>query len=415
MSNQLSIPLDLPDVKLIKVEMKKEGIHLIVESTIKTAHCRCCGKQLTKTLGHDRERVLQHLPVFGKPTYIHIKPIRFECDRCPGSPTTTQRLTWYDSRSGYTQAYEDHLLLQLTQSTVSDVARKEGIGYEAVMGLVQRRVAGEVEWSRIDYLEVLGVDEIALKKGHRDFVTIVVGRQGEKLFILGVLKDREKATVKAFFQSIPKRLRKTLRAVCSDLYEGFVNAAKEVFAKRVKIIVDRFHVAKLYRVGVDQLRKQELKRLKQELPEPEFKTLKGAMWALRRSLAKRTPADVTLLRTLFKHSPTLEVAYYLSGILTTVFDERITKRAARWKIKRWIALVKKSGLRCFDTFLNTLSRSMEEILNYFNHRDNSGFVEGFNNKIKVIKRRCYGILNVKHLFQRISIDLGNYQETQKTA
>ena len=51
---------------------------------------------------------------------------------------------------------------------------------------------------------------------------------------------------------------------------------------------------------------------------------------------------------------------------------------------------------------------MEEISNYFVKRETSGFVEGLNNKIKVIKRRCYGILNEEHLFQRISLDLGGY-------
>ena len=51
---------------------------------------------------------------------------------------------------------------------------------------------------------------------------------------------------------------------------------------------------------------------------------------------------------------------------------------------------------------------MDEIANYFLDRQTSGFVEGLNNKVKVIKRRCYGILNVKHLFQRISLDLSGY-------
>ena len=75
--------------------------------------------------------------------------------------------------------------------------------------------------------------------------------------ILGVLPDRKKATVKAFLRGIPPRLRQTIYAVCSDRYAGFVNAAKEVFGKRVKIVMDRFHVAKRYRRGLDKLRKPE--------------------------------------------------------------------------------------------------------------------------------------------------------------
>ena len=50
-----------------------------------------------------------------------------------------------------------------------------------------------------------------------------------------------------------------------------------------------------------------------------------------------------------------------------------------------------------------------EITNYFLDRHNSGFVEGLNNKIKVIKRRCYGIFDTGRLFQRILIDLEGYR------
>ena len=65
------------------------------------------------------------------------------------------------------------------------------------------------------------------------------------------------------------------------MYEGFIRAAKEVFGHKV-LIIDRFHVAKLYRGAIDTLRKQELKRLKKELPEDDYKELKGVMWMLRK-------------------------------------------------------------------------------------------------------------------------------------
>jgi transposase len=65
-------------------------------------------------------------------------------------------------------------------------------------------------------------------------------------------------------------------------------------------------------------------------------------------------------------------------------------------------------LSCFDSFLGTLNTHFEEVTNYFIVRHTSGFVEGLNNKIKVIKRRCYGITNLGHLYQRICLDLNGY-------
>ncbi len=133
---------------------------------------------------------------------------------------------------------------------------------------------------------MIGLDEVSLKKGHRNFVAIITGRTEAETVIVGVLPNRKKATVKAFLSGIPKRLRRMIHTVCSDMYDGFVNAAKEVFGKRVKIVIDRFHVAKLYRRGLDILRKKELKRLKQELSEKDYGQLKGTMWALRKSEEK---------------------------------------------------------------------------------------------------------------------------------
>lgn len=415
MTDTLATLLDIPDVKVLEVDLIGDEVHIRVESTQTGTRCRNCGKQLTKPCGHGRERVLRHLPVFGRPTFIHIRPLRFECPHCREVPTTTQRVSWYDPRSPHTRAYDDYLLLQLCNSTVADVELKEGVGYEAIMGVLERRLAKRVDWKRIKDLPVVGIDEVALKKGHRDYVVIVTARIGDRTVLLAVLKNREKATVKAFFASIPRRLRKQLRVVCTDMYEGFIQAAKEVFSKKVRVVVDRFHVAKLYRGAVDDLRKSELKRLKKELPEAEYQSLKGAIWALRRSLKNRTVEDVRLLRRLFEHSPLLEAAYYGAGILTDIFNRAPSKRSARYQIRRWIALVKGSGLDCFDGFLKTLDKWMEAILNYFVDRQTSGFVEGLNNKIKVIKRRCYGIFNVGHLFQRIFLDLGNHHELQEEA
>src|SRR5687768_6446973 len=132
------------------------------------------------------------------------------------------------------------------------------------------------------------------------------------------------------------------------MYEGFVNAAKEVFGKRVKIVIDRFHVAKLYRSRLESLRKQELKRLKQELSEAEYGQLTGTMWALRKKEENLTEKDKDILSCVFEHSPHLKTAYELCGELTSLFDSPINKRRGKSALKKWMKKVRGSGLRCFD-------------------------------------------------------------------
>lgn len=226
--------------------------------------------------------------------------------------------------------------------------------------------------------------------------------------ILGILKDRKKETIKEFFSSIPKDLAETVKNVCCDMYDGFINSAKEVFGSEVNIIIDRFHVAKNYRDAIETLRKQEMKRLKKELSEEDYKKLKNIMWILRKKHSELSNEEKETLVLLFKFSPLLKKAYTFQNKLTAIFNQTLTQKQAKRKIKQWIRNVEKSELTCFNTFIKTLTKLWNEIINYFINRLNSGFVEGLNNKIKVLKRRCYGIFDVENLFQRISIDLAGY-------
>ena len=223
-----------------------------------------------------------------------------------------------------------------------------------------------------------------------------------------MLDDRKKETIKKFLSSIPNDLAKTVEQVCCDMYDGFINASKEVFGSKVKIVIDRFHVAKNYRGSLETLRKKELKRLKKELSEDEYKQLKNIMWILRKKYYELSNEEQETLSLLFEYSPLIKKAYNFRNKLTEIFNQSQTEKQAKRKIKQWIKSVEKSELNCFDTFIKTLRKLWNEILNYFINRLNSGFVEGLNNKIKVIKRRCYGIFDTKNLFQRIFIDLSGY-------
>jgi transposase len=300
------------------------------------------------------------------------------------------------------------VLFQLVNSTIQDVAFKEGLGYEAVVGIINRYVATQVEWGRFDRLDVVGLDEVALKKGRSDYVVIVTTRlKNGQVKVLAVLPNREKETVKAFLARIPIRLQRTIQTVCTDMWKAYINAVKEVLGQ-VVVVVDRYHVAKKYRECADTLRKQELRRLKAELSEAEYDTIKGAMWPFRKNQADLKPSEADLLDRLFQYSPSLKLAYDFREELTAIFEQKLTKAQAIEAIKEWRQGVENSELICFDPFLTTLDTYLDEVTNYFLHRDSSGFVEGLNNKLKVLKRRCYGLLNLDHLFQRLFLDLEGY-------
>jgi len=405
MSLSIENLLDIPGVQVLKSEITEQeiSIHLKIESNF--TRCHQCGQKATEFHCDGETIRLRHLPIFERPVYLYLHTKRYRCLNCDDRPTTTQHGDWYDLAAHCTTAYARYLLRELVGGTLQDVARKHQVTYGVLRGRLLRHVSGEVDWGRFTTLSVLGLDEISLLKGHRDFVTIVSTRDAEgHPAILAVLDGREKETVKAFLQSIPERLQVTVREVCTDLYDGFVNAVKEVLPA-ARLVADRFQVAKAYRAALDELRQSEMRELKAALKPDEYAGLKGVMWALRRNQADLTSEEMQLLELLFECSPSLRQAYKLREKLTGIFERDHTKKSAHRALRRWIATVKQSGLTCFEKFLGTLENWIDEITNYFISRLTSGWVEGFNNKIKVLKRRCYGITNPANLFRRIWLDL----------
>jgi len=407
---EITIPLGIPDVRVLQTSLNERGEILItIESTKAGTQCRKCGKWIMKLHGRDEWITIRHLPAFGRPTYLRYRSNRYQCQDCEGHPTTSQTLEWHDTNSPHSFAYDNQLLLQLVNSTVEDVSIKEGLSYASMAGVLERRIETSVDWVGIAEIEILGLDEIALKKGHRDYVTLVTGRLRDgEIIILGVLPGHEKAEVIEFLRLIPLRIIQTIQSVCCDLWEAYTEAAREELPT-ARIVADRFHVAKHYRHAADQVRKQELHRLKKELSQEEYQKLNGSFRAFRKNAIDLNKEERKILKRFFEYSASAKQVYVLREQLTAIFNMNLSKEQAQSKILHWIQKIKISGLHCFDDFLKLLNTWWEEITNYFIQRENSGFVEGFNNKVKILKRRCYGIFNLKHLYQRIYLDLNGYR------
>jgi transposase len=239
MDDIIQVPLNLPDVRVLSTRRTEQGHWLIrVESTLEGTRCRRCGREIRDLHGLDAVVRLRHLPLFDVPVFIEIRPKRYRCPYCTGTPTTTQRCAWYEPRSSNTKAYEPWALRLLINSTVTDAARKLGGSEETIDGILDRWIERAVDWDAWERLGVLGLDAIALKRRHRDFVVLVT--------VPLALADRQKETVAAFLRAIPAQLRHTIERACTDMYEGFVRAIEEE-VPWAEIVIDRFHVARAYR------------------------------------------------------------------------------------------------------------------------------------------------------------------------
>lgn len=190
----------IPDVVIEKTGMNSNDEFIIyVKSTKKGTNCHNCGKHTDTQYGFDREQKMRHLSIFGKPSYIVIKQPRYKCEKCHNKPITTQEQSWRTRNCPNTIPFEKHILLSLINSTIEDVSLKDSIGYGAIEGILTRHINSEVDWKELKSLTVIGIDEISMRKGHKDFATLITTRdEAEGIRILAVLEGRKKDTVKKF-------------------------------------------------------------------------------------------------------------------------------------------------------------------------------------------------------------------------
>jgi len=407
--NHITLPIDIESLEIVSQSLDAQGnIVIEVKSKKNSISCHKCQKPTTKR--YDTAPVIQirHLPILDTPVYLKIYPVRYQCKECDDNPTTTETYDWCSKGSSLTKGLEKYLMRNLIHSMVQDVAKKDGIGYKALTAALNRQINQKVDWDEYKNLDTIGIDEISMKKGYKSYVTIVSShnKQGD-LSVIAVIEGRLKEDIKEFLNSIPSHLKKTVKTLCTDMYDGFVNAATSVFSDKV-VVIDRYHVAKLYREPLDKLRIAEMQRLKGELSAEEYTKLEGVMWSLRKKYECLTEANKLALDTLYEYSPSLKKAHGYALKLTHIFNTHSNRKLGLAKLDRWIISVQKSDSKCFDKFIGTLKKYKPYIANYFKKRRNSGFVEGLNNKIKVVKRRCYGFFNNESLFQRLYLDLKGY-------
>ena len=210
-------------------------------------------------------------------------------------------------------------------STLEDIRLKEGRTYAYMVGTLERRMDASVNWTMMVDLQTLGLDEIALRKGQEHYVTLVTGRfRDGGIMILSVLPGHEKAVLVEFLRSIPKGSFYRCRLSVVTYGKPIIEAVREEIPTAL-IVANRFRVARHYHKAADQLRKQELHRLKKELAKEEYQRLKGSMYAFHKNAKGLNKEERKILRNFFEYSPTAKQAYDLRERLTAIFDMSLSK------------------------------------------------------------------------------------------
>ena len=409
----------MSSIKIKTVTIDSLGdYHVYISCTATSTSCYKCGKSISKSHGQCEESTIEHLPILEHRVFLHAKCPRFKCDDFDNTPTTSFRPDWLNDTGELTKAYENFCLKYLINSTIKDVSEKLRTTEDIIEGVINRNIKTSIDWEQI-FPTRIGIDEIALRKGHSQYLTIVSDISiPKKTKILSVIKGRTKEDILPFLKSIPDKVLSSLETITIDMGASYFSALKEIIVdidefNRI-VTIDRFHVAQLIGDKVDKERKKVINRLKKEFEndEEQLMNLKNTMWPFRHHLADLSEDENKRLEYLFELEPALRECYNLREELYKIFEmKEISKQEGKEKIELWCKKAeeyKTKGFNPFTSFIKTYKNYQENILNYFTHRASSGAVEGLNNKIKVVKRRGFGFRNITNFAKRLFLDI-NYK------
>jgi transposase len=245
----------------------------------------------------------------------------------------------------------------------------------------------------LDGIEILLVDEKAVRKGH-GYVTLVLnGRTGE---LLHMAEGKKKESLEAFFDKLTEAQRQSIRAVCIDRNGAY----RSVLAERLphaEVVHDRFHLVANLNAAIDQVRRGEWRKAKDE----GKRVIKGCRYLLTAGSERLDDDGRRRLVELTRLNERLSAAYVLKEDFRWIYASCRSAREATRKLTRWIGSVMASGIEPLKAFARGLSRDLPAAAAFFKHRVTSGPIEAFNNQVARLIHRSCGIANLDYLFLKM--------------
>ena len=231
--------------------------------------------------------------------------------------------------------------------------------------------------------------------------------------VLDVLESREKATVVKYLREGQKSgVFAHVTEVTTDMWDAYVEAAREVFGEAVAIVIDRFHVVKNFQEQLTAARRE----LQHALPAQEARALKGSRWLGLTNPENLEEEQLQQLMTLRAQFPALAHLADQREALRQLFDDATltTPAAGAAQLAQWSASARALGLTAVNKFCDTLERWQDKIANYFLSHASNGPTEGFNNGLRTLLRRAYGMTNFRRFRLRVLDRFGHPQPQEST-
>jgi len=396
--DSITVLLGLPELRVRDEDEADYGIRVQVEYRERAVECPDCGER-TASVHSRRLQVKRDRRLWDKPVYLVLAKRRFRCLSC-GKVFTEPDIV-FGARKRTSQRFRSYLGREAIDQPVRHVAKKEGVGEALVRGCVTEE-ARRLLHARVSPrpATVLGLDEFSIRKG-QVYDTAIVDLERKE--VMGVVSGHRQEEVAAFFTALPHA--EEARVVVMDMHEPFRQAVA-LCLPQARVVVDKFHVLLHVHRALDQVRTSV---------EPR-QGKRGELFRARNLLltaAERlSPESRARLMALLGRYPQLRRAWLLKESFRAWYRSH-DREAAEAMLTQWENSVRAQGPAPFQSLFPMLRLWREEILNYFDYPYTNGFLEGKNNRIKVIKRMAYGYRNPTNFRYRIL--LSNRQGVQPIA
>ena len=201
--------------------------------------------------------------------------------------------------------------------------------------------------------------------------------------------------METFFDEIGEENAQGIEAIALDMWDPYL-AAIEARSSQAAIVFDKFHVIRNYSKVIDRVRNDEIKKAESE----DKPILRGTKYLLLKNWENLSEGQRSRLDTLLSLNNNLNVVYVLKEDLKRLWECKDYKEAEQ-VLAEWTRAAEESGIKALIDFARMLNRYSFGLFNHCEYPISNARLEGFNNKIKVIKRRCYGFHDLDYFTLKI--------------
>jgi len=302
-----------------------------------------------------------------------------------------EKLPWLADNPFYTKRFAFYVGRRCRSAPIRDVARELRLDWKTIKALEMEYMREQLRRAGTPTPSIIGIDEIAIRKGHTYRIVVSDLLRGRPIWFGGA--DRSEQSLGLFFAWLgPGKCRK-IRLAVMDMWKAFANATRK-HAPQAGILYDKFHVLRHLSEALDKVRKSEYARL----AGADHRFIKGQKYTLLSHWENLSLEGRQALRLLFKANRRLNKAYLLKESFDQLWDYWRPGWARRF-FEQWKAALRWQRLKPYQKFTRLVESHWEGIALYCEPENKIalGFVEGLNNKIRVLQRRAYGLRDEEYL------------------